>query len=90
MPIDDGGGRRVLDDLELSAGYDVSPLDPVDVRGYLDDAVRVVPGEVGPDGVPGYDLGLVFAGPRTLEKLQCYCRQPVGLYSGHYSSLPNL
>ena len=72
MSVNYGGGWGVFDNLERRARHDVAALGPVNVCGYLDDAVRVVSGEVCADGVSGYYLGFLLARAHALEKLGGY------------------
>ena len=87
VAVDDGGGGRIIDNLKLCAGHYVAALDAVDVRGNLDDAVRVVSGEVGADGVEGDDLRLFLARSRADEKRSRDVFKPVCRYCGHRSYL---
>jgi len=49
MPVHHGRGRRFLDDDPGRAGHDVADLDAVDVGGDQDDAMRIMPDQVGAD-----------------------------------------
>src|SRR5260370_388364 len=53
MAVDDGRGRRFLDDDPGRAGDDVADLDALDIGRDLDDAVRAVADQIGADdGAP--------------------------------------
>jgi len=56
VAIDHRSRRRFLDDRPRCAGHDVTDVDAVDIRRDLDDAVRVVAGQIGVDAVPHDDL----------------------------------
>ena len=83
VAVDDRGGCRLLDDLEWGTGDDVPALHPVDVRGNLDDAVGVVPRQVGPDGVLGHHSGLVAGRAGGVEERRGDLSESVRWYVWH-------
>ncbi len=73
----------VLDDFESRPWHDVAALHPVYICRYLDNAVRIVSGEVCADGVAGYYFRFLLACSRPLEKFGGDVCQSVRLYGWH-------
>src|SRR5262249_4208074 len=65
----------------------VADLDAVDVRGDLDDAVRVVAGQIGVDAVLHDDLGLVLRSAGGDEQRFSELVEAVGLEAWHQQQL---
>ena len=77
---------ELLHDLERRAGHDVAGFDAVDIDGDVDDAVRVVAGEVGVDAADGDGVRLLLRCARAAQQGGAYPGETVGLNDRHCSS----
>ena len=66
IAIDDCCRARFLHDVERRARHDVPFFNAINICGDLDDAVAVVPGQVGIDAMPGDSFRLAPRGTSAL------------------------
>ena len=68
VAVDDCAGSGFLDDVPRRARHDVANLDPVDIGRDQDDAVRIVPDQIGADVIARDRRGLLGRGTRRLQQ----------------------
>ena len=83
ITVDAGAVGRFALHLHGRAGHDVGALDARNVRGQQNDAVRVVPGEVGPHQVLHDDLGFLAGCTGGLQDILANPMKFLGCKSRH-------
>ena len=83
VPIDDHRGRRLFLHVERRAGNDVADLDAIDIARDQDDAVRIMPDQVGTDVVARDGRGLLRRCARLLQQRPGDLHQLLGLHVRH-------
>src|SRR5690606_2116095 len=86
VAVDHHRGVGLAHDLERRTGHDVTLADAVDVGRDLDDAVAVVPGEVGRDRVACDGARFLLARSSALQQYGNGVSQSIGGNAGHGSS----
>ena len=81
---------RVRRDEGQCPGDDLAQLDPIDIGRSLDDAMRVVAREVGPDEMPRYSRCLVLGCPVCPEYMEDRFLEVFGRECRVFTALPFL
>src|SRR5260370_24138709 len=84
MAVDDGRGRRFLDDDPGRAGDDVADLDALDIGRDLDDPVRIMADQIGADDVAHDQRRLFFGRAGGDEQRAADLLETFGLYFRHF------